>query len=309
MKKIIFPFLLLALTITASAQKGDEGGITPQQKAKLMSIMYELDGKLKPVIAADTKLQSQMQQELKNIAAIKDAKQRNTAIAAYHTKYKPVYSAMMKKAGVDLAKYVKELNTNFPGYQFMLSGDYAIIGKSRSANPQPTQPAGPVTTQIKNFNTSKSIGCGGIGGGSVTFTSNSVKASAFATVAGGCNNSGEITAQFDVPHASAASITISHVLKANAFAVGILGTGITSGICCVFTPSDTRRISVLAMAPVLWASYEEDEKNETITMPVSTNASQTVRYIANVIPMSGLPSEANGDASISGISIRLTTQP
>jgi hypothetical protein len=310
MKKIILPALLICLHILLHAQKANEpAGITAEQKAKLMSIMYEIDGKLKPVVSADAKQQSQMQQELTAIAAIKDVKQRSSATTAYQQKYKALYGAMLKKAGVDMAKYLKLLNSSFPGYQFMLSGDFSIIGKGRTVTPPSSQPAGPVTTQIKTFTTSKSVGCGGIGGGSVTFTSNSMKVSGFATVAGGCNNTGSMVAEFTVPAASSASIIVKHLLKADGFAVGVLGTGITTSTCYFYSGTTSTRISVLVMAPVLWVAGGEDEINETLTIPVSTNASRSVSYHTQVTPMSGLPSEAQGNASVTGIGITLTTQP
>jgi len=310
MKKLILPLLLLCINTLLHAQKNTAAGsLTPEQKAKLTSIMYELDGKLKPVTSADAKLQGEMQQALKTIAAIKDVKQRSSAIAAYQQKYKGVYSAMVKKAGVDMNKYIAALNLAFPNYQFMLSNEFSIIGTARRTAPPAVPPAGPVTTQIKNFTTTKAVGCGGIGGGDAIFTSNSVKASAFATTAGGCNNRGEMTAQFDVPRASSASITLKHLLKTNAFAVGVLGTGITDSRCVVFSAADTRIINSVAIAPVLWVSSEDDEQNETMTFTVAPNAAQTITYIASVSTLSGLPSEANGDASITGISATLTTRP
>ncbi len=309
MKKLILSLLLLCFNALLHAQKtAESNNITSDQKARLMSIINEIDGKLKPAIAADTKLQSQMQGELKTIAAIKDVKQRSSAITTYQQKYKATYGALLKKAGVDMAKYIKELNTTFPGYQFMLSGDFAIIGKAKAIPPLPSQPAGPVTTEIKNFTTDRSIGCGGIGGGGVTFTANSVKVSGFATVAGGCNNSGEMIAKFDVPKVSSASLALKHVLKANAFAVGVLGTGITMSSCYI-SLTDARSIHVMAAAPILWAAYEEDELNETITVPAQVNASKTLGYYARVSTVSVLPSEGNGDANITSISIKLTTQP
>ena len=52
-----------------------------------------------------------------------------------------------------------------------------------------------------------------------------------------------------------------------------------------------------------------DEINETVTIAVSTNTSQSVKYYTQVTPMSGLPSEAQGSATVSGIGVTLTTQP
>lgn len=309
MKKVYLLALVLIIKNVALAQEKElSTDMTDQQKAKLTAIIYELDNKIKPVLAQNQALQSQMQKDIKSLSALKDDKALAAAITNYQAKYNKAYGDILKKAGIDMAAYVKQLSAAFPGLVFSITGGYGIKAEAKQAAARPQPAPGPVTSAITNYELTKHVGCGGAAGGSVTSTRNSINAFGLATIAGGCVNDGTLKADVVVPKAKTASIHIRHTLKTNAFAVGVLGTGICSSSTYCNASEGRGRSYSWAFAPVLWVAYDDDEVREDYFIAVTPNTNKKISYYVRINPMAGLPAETHGSASATSINNDLTTQ-
>jgi len=308
-KTYLLALVLMIKTFAYAQEKQLSGEMTDQQKAKLVAIIYELDNKIKPVLTQNQALQTQMQKDIKTLAGIKDDKALALAISTYQAKHNKDYGEILKKAGIDMNVYVKQLSATFPNYIFTITGGYGIKAdaKPMAASAQPAP--GPVTTAIGNYQFTKHIGCGGGAGGSVTSASNSISAFGVAAVAGGCINRGSLNTTVAVPKAKSASIHMRHKLKTNAFAVGVLGTGICSADAYCSAADNRGSSSSWAFAPVLWVAYDEDEVREDYVFAVTPNTSKVFTYTVKVFPLAALPAETHGNASVTGINNDLTTQP
>lgn len=307
MKNSIILILILLLAAVTYAQK-KPNATDEQIKARLTAIVYEIDSKLKPVFAKNEKLQGQMQQELKALAKITDVKRRSAAIAAYQAKYKSSYGALLREAGVDMAKYTRDLNTSFPSHQFILSDNFGIAGKLRAGTAALPIPAKPVSTPVTGYLAEKHTGCGGIAGGTISSSPNSFTGTSFCAVAGGCNNYGFFTKDVLAPQQASAVLKVSHKARVEAFAAGVAGLASSYASTTCTYGSRSTSLSVTAIAPLLWVAYAEDE--EVINSAYTINAGRTsqISYGVYVASASALPGESNSKASITDINNILTTQ-
>lgn len=240
-----------------------------------------------------------MKAEAEEVSKIKDNAGKKKAMDNYANAHKQHYGQMVKNAEVDLNSLLANLKKKYPDYLFTISDDYSVLIEKKTQENNPTGDHGsatyggssdfvfasnrqPVMSQSKfsyhpasststiiplSFTKGKTIDCALAAGAGVEFGTSSVKSTATGVVAGGCSASGDLKNSTLLPSSGVSSIKLklNFTLEVNGYAVGVLGTSVTSSSSTGKVYIDgqtsaiiTERISKSALAPVLWvASFSE----------------------------------------------------
>jgi len=308
------------LKIVSSADtKKIEPDITPDQQAKLKTIMDDLDLQVKQAFKGEEKLQLEMDAELKKISLIKDVAGKKAAIDAYQNKYLSRYDSILKKGKVNLNDTVSSLNTIFPDRQFSLTNKLAIIGKTKTSGKATTSSLpplaeGPTTFTLKqsDFTSTKEIGCALIAGGGVSFGNQSITTNAFSTVAGGCKNLGLQTANIDVPRNTRATFEVAGDFNSTAFAIGVGvasdASAYTNSFIGLFNTNTGSWAS--AIAPLFWSAYNEQSViNARDSFSVSGPAIHEIWNDTSAMATAATLGTANAEAKVRNLRFKVKFEP
>ena len=314
--KLVFYFLfsMLVTNVTVLAQEDDN-----KEKEQLQAIQNEIiniySKKMETVLKKDKPGFNKMKADAEEIDKIKDEKRKKDAMDNYQKAHKAHYMKMMSSAGVNINSVLAHLKKKFPGYSFSSSDGISIdIEKTVKEIPQESSDAGFIgemnentgglAMKISGSNTgtgpvyidlveersirlapSKSINCTLVSGGSVDFWSpNSMRASSFAAIAGGCGARGTLQYGFTVPSGLRyLKVVLSGSLRQHGYVVATGGLSLiaTETSVDIYRPSPkktlfTNYLSKYKVAPILWAAGFDESRSLYGNVDVSSYKTQGV---------------------------------
>jgi len=315
----------------------DNIGLSAAQGERMRQVFTRLDNQMKPVIARHGARTSQMRNELEAIGSLPPGPKRDQAVRAYQARHDTFYAGLLAESKVDLPALAREFKGIAPDFDFQVQGrsiigvDARALAEGASLGPQATRPgaaaaitstapgtattpppaASPTTTRITSFEDESVRQCGVVAGGENRFTNTSVTSNSFAIFAGGCGSEANKFGRLSVPSGRSASISLGYTLRAKAFAVGIAGpSGSDASATVTIGGAEVEKMSVIAVAPLLWAA--DSEKFQVRTgriVNVPTGAVTSLRFTTKASSHSIVSAGANSSATVDGISASLTVTP
>lgn len=299
--------LLLALAGHASAGARGLPTLTPAQHDQLAKLFSNVEAKLAPALAADPKRRDTMERELRAIAEMKSGKERLEAGRQYRARHADYYAGALKKSGVDLSQFARELERLLPGHRFTVTRDHMVLGLPTAPDaPAKAPPAGP-KVQVLDLADSFSGSCGGVSAGQVEHTDRGMSAHAHSRMVARCTQEGRYSAPLRAEGSTMAAVYRFRT-DLVAEAIGVTGIGYAKATARVDGNSRLHEDSVYAVAPLLWYAPVSGggEVSRSSLLPLR-NQTLTIRAIAETMGL-GL-SGSNSTARISDIHAELHTTP
>jgi hypothetical protein len=321
---LMFSAALSLLASTAFAQdKAAPVNLVPNKKqsAEIQRINARYDAQIMAAFAGQEKLVAEMQSELKAIDQMKDPAAKKVAITTYQRKYTKTYQAALAKGKVDLAAWAAALNAIMPGVVYKVSGGTHLLATASSNSGSQAAPApradSPRADRLNqgDFAFERTVGCGGIAGGSVTRSVLDITSETFAAVAGGCENEGVLSHEFDLPSDKQALVELGGDTSVDAFAVGVVGSASAVGSASFFS-SGRRDESggyssfCSAIAPVFWVGHcSQPAENVRLSFRSTKTGSNRISAVVIGQTISILPSGTSVTSKVRYLSAKITLSP
>jgi hypothetical protein len=313
---LMFSAALSLLASTAFAQdKAAPVNLVPNEKqsAEIQRINARYDAQIMAAFAGQEKLVAEMQSELKAIDQMKDPAAKKVAITTYQRKYTKTYQAALAKGKVDLAAWAAALNAIMPGVVYKVSGGTHLLATASSNSGSQAAPApradSPRADRLNqgDFSFERTVGCGGIAGGSVTRSSLDITSEAFAAVAGGCENEGVLSHVFDLPSDKQALVELGGDTSVDAFAVGVLGAAGAVGSALI---GGSVGAFCSPLAPFLATAFCADAvENHRVSYRITRPGSHRISASVSGSVLAAAPSGTSVTSKVRYLSAKITLSP
>jgi len=334
MKKIVINGMVMAFLLLSNLF------LTPvnawgQDEKELEAIRSEIDNvyskKIQETLNKDKPRINKMKSEAEAIDKQKEPQAKKKAADNYVKAHKGYYQSAMRSAGININSVLAGLKSKFPNYSFTSTDGIAIemerknsgstseSGTDVSSSSTGVSIESTTTAQTLSFNQNKSISCALASGGSVSFGTRSVTSTSTSAVAGGCSAHGELIKTTVLPSTGVKSIVLklNYTLSVKGYAVGILGTSITSANGMMYVNYSGQSgylirssISRTAIAPILWVASFDTYTNFANTKDLTSLKGKTleVKGYANSSTFSALCCATNsrGRNSITTATLNIT---
>jgi hypothetical protein len=309
-KLLISAFLLFTFSSVQllSQKENNDDDLSKEDIEKITSILSANDKKIESALKSDAKNYNAMKSDIENLSKLKDDAQKAMSIKDYQKKYSVAYGNALKKAGVDLNRIAKQLQSQYPKYIISVENHAIYFKKSDLPKITGGKTSGKTEeVKLSNFRESKDQSCALGSGGNVSQTSTSVKVTSNAVVAGGCRTFGEKILDYLIPkNVKNAKLKVKGTILVEGFAVGILGVATSfNGSYFNLDRNNIVGNSSYTTALFLWVAHNLEESDIEYESEFLPSKNINLVFYSRSSSMAGICCETHGRAEINNIDAKV----